>query len=86
MQLFHWRSQALKNYGSGYIVAMAETVEEARKNVLALAQAEIVNRYCWLDPSDPDDKAEIEAKMAEFLADMQDEPSTDTVILIYGSE
>ena len=41
MFMFVWRSEALKNYQSGYIIACAETAAEARGNILMTIQMKL---------------------------------------------
>jgi hypothetical protein len=85
MKLFRWHSNALKNYGKGHIIVMAENVKDARNKALLF----IVN--VLLDPNGDYnylDEEQIIEKKNEFVKDIDAEPEivNDEVVLISGSE
>lgn len=47
MPMYSWRSEALKQYSSGWVVAHAETVDEARSKALEAFKAWLPEHRSW---------------------------------------
>lgn len=88
MPLYTWTSTYLRNYRSGHLIAMADSVEAARAKLRAEFDVFDRERYHWLylDPLDDDDKAEIAHHRAAFEADIAKEPTTAPVLFLVGSD
>jgi hypothetical protein len=84
--LFHWQSNALKQYSCGDIVAIGGTVDEARAAARALVPAWIAENRSWLSDSDPEDAEELRTLRALFEADLAAEPVICAAALINGGE
>lgn len=93
MKLYHWnRCNALKRYGSGDIIVMAETVDEAIGKVWA-SVGPMYARYRGLDEAtlqiitdlDIEDWHEFRAKL---LLDLEAEPLVieTATVFVFGSE
>lgn len=93
MKLFHWnRSDALRNYSSGDIMVVADTVEEARAKVIDAAgpiwgkERGIGNSYFDnIGEFEVDDWREFRSKL---LLDLEGDPIVveSGVVFIWGSE
>jgi len=84
MNIYEWRpARVMRNYGSGYIIVAAETVEEARKNATIQFEAWCKENWKWYDD-------EYNAEMIEQLKeDISIDPiiyDVSTVIYITGSD
>ena len=96
MNLYRWRSHALKQYGLGYIIVMAKDVDGARKGALIQYEHQLkqggLYYDCLADSNgdfiDEDARIEFIEKMAVFKSDIEVQPDViDTGILfIDGSE
>ena len=80
MAMFHWYSDALKEYGRGQIVAIGDTVEEARENARSSYLTYIGGPNGFVDEEEYDER------VALFEADIAAEPTADNAIFIPGSE
>lgn len=84
MPMFIWRSGALKSYSTGWIIVHAPTVEMARKAVLQRALDRFHNEYTFsIEEDDPDVRA---TYIGEFAADINAEPTIETVLFVRGSD
>lgn len=87
MQLFHWRSEALKQYGDGWIVVQALDIDEARAKVRVDADTHFWQGTWWSrDRDDEDDREEHTKFMKQIDADIAGEPETSNTLFILGSE
>jgi hypothetical protein len=91
VKLFHWKSStALKQYATGDIIVMAETVDDARGRVMSTAgeywyESRIYDsHFDCISEFDADDWREFRYKL---YADLQQEPLvvTSGVVMIKGS-
>lgn len=83
---YHWRSDALKQYGSGWIIVSAPDVEFARELVREQAPTNFISQRDWLNLADPDDKAELKEHLELIDRDIAVEPTVSAVLFINGSE
>lgn len=88
MQLYQWRSDILKNYAQGYILAIGQSVEEARANALVAFEAFALSEWEWCFGANADDqyKAIANDYRVAFAADLSKEPVTLLAAIIQGSE
>jgi hypothetical protein len=93
MKLFHWWSDYLERYSSGHIIAMGETVEDARAIARSGLDAHYFRRYEYLYSSleemlkDADELAEYREAQAKLEADLAQDPEVlPGYIWIEGSE
>jgi hypothetical protein len=90
MQMFVWRSKYAENYGSGTIVVMAATVDDARSAAMAgFAQYDRENfYYLYGDDGKPQEceLADYEARLEKFKTDIAADPTTCKALIIGGSE
>lgn len=90
MPLYLWRSDALKNYAPGHIIAVGDTAEAARTAALAQYATYDREQHWWWTPDtmDEDDRAEQAERYAAFVADLAKDPEeiTGGAVLIKGSE
>lgn len=75
-----WRSNVLKNYGRGWIVAAAHDVATARDLVRREFDAFARERWHYLDV------VEIAEKREEMESDIADDPVPHGVLFIMGSD
>lgn len=95
MNLYRWKSRLLQAYAPGYIVAMAETVEEARANVLANYRpleengpTEDIYLITMHDYNDDEFEPKMEERKQTLQADLAAEPEIFPagVIFLRGSD
>jgi hypothetical protein len=88
MQLYRWDSEYLRGYSQGDIIAMGETVDEAREHARAVQRVQIRDRWGYLfDINDEDSCLEIETLSRLFEQDIAREPEVLTnAVLIRGSD
>lgn len=95
MKLYRWHSEYLERYSTGDIVAMGETVEQARTLARSGFEPHYFERYAWmydsiqdyLDGCDAENREEFEEARAKFETDIAVEPEElPGFILIPGSE
>lgn len=88
VNLYHWRSEALKNYSQGNVLAIGTTPDEARDRVRKAWPKFAEERWAWCDSEDEDDLATIENYRLEFEADLAVEPCILSLkaIIIEGGE
>jgi hypothetical protein len=93
VNLYKWRSAALANYGKGYIIVQAKTVDGARQRALMQYDRYLRDRYYYYfnsdgTISDQDDRRTIEEYVARFTQDISVDPEIidPGIILIEGSE
>ena len=82
MRLYHWRSEFLAHFGSGTIVTLGVSVEEARakaRQALFDLLHERGEDYLY-------DDEEFEEERAKIIRDLAVEPTCPEVVLIPGSE
>ncbi len=85
MHMFVWRSDLLKNYASGHLIAVAHDVEQAREMIRAHFRAWVKeNREWWLILDD--DMEEFEQGRKALESDLSKEPERVSVLYISGSE
>ena len=85
MMIYRWRSEALKDYAPGSLIAVAGDAEEARAKIRAAWPAFAMDQFYAYDPTDPDDQdrfAEMTATMERDLAEMPEQ--VEEVIFIMG--
>jgi hypothetical protein len=84
--IFRWRSNALKQYGSGHIFASGITVEDARRRALSKIEDYLRKNYeSWF--YDPEDTENVDDFMAKFKDDIMGEPEDQLdVCFMRGSE
>lgn len=70
MNLYRWNSKALKRYGDGDVVVMAEAPDEARGKARGYARAYFEDKFDWL-LGDDDEYFGFEAKFREFMAELE---------------
>jgi hypothetical protein len=58
MKLFMWRSEYLRDYGAGTIIAMGETVAEARAVARVAQEVHLRERWGFLQDTDNADSLE----------------------------
>lgn len=87
MKLFMWRSEYLRDYGAGTIIAMGETVDEARAVARVAQEVHLRERWGYLqDTDDPDDLKQIQEFHRQFEDDIAGEPKEIAgAVLIAGS-
>ncbi len=85
MKLYAWRSRALKNYGLGWMMAIAASPEEARQLVLKKFE-----EYFWeesfMEKDDPDDLSMYEIELGMTVEDLSAIPMETEALFIAGSE
>lgn len=85
--MYIWRSEALKNYGSGWLIVDATDVDTARQILLEQASKWFMDHKVWDEEFMDDEEQEA---MAEFIklvmADLRAEAVIDDVLLIPGSD
>jgi hypothetical protein len=92
MQLFTWRSNALKRFQPGHILVLAEDVDAARR--IALEQfehwlkSEAGEWHLLVDGVPVDEFAEddLERMRSELLRDLEQDPQSGSAVFIRGSE
>ena len=86
MQIYSWWSDMLKNYGSGRLIAVAQSADDARQIIRDGFEpwARSEREWWWIDQ---DDLAEELAKGRALLEkDLADEPTVSNCLFIAGSE
>lgn len=93
VNLYKWRSAALANYGKGYIIVQAKTVDGARRGALIQYKRYLKDRYYYYydadgNLSDDDDRRTIEEYIDKFSQDISNEPNIieTGILFIEGSE
>lgn len=91
MVLFHWLSDALREYTAGDIIVMAASVEDARADAETQALAYLRDAREWWflrdGTIDPDEMDDYQGWMERLRADLAKEPDTSsTVIFLCGGE
>lgn len=85
MKLFHWSSDALKQYRSGDILVIAADVAQARDRARAQFDAVCREHWEWMY-LDPEDREDIDARLAQFEADIMREPDVAETVFLMGGE
>ena len=78
--MYVWRSEALKNYGLGWLIATASTPDEARSIIKDNAEKYILKQRSWYESED------VDHFIALIEIDLRLEPENYSVIYIAGSE
>lgn len=90
MQMYLWRSRALRQYRTGHVIVMADSSRAARELARKEFQAWLREHRSWLFDQNgyvhPDEQDEVEELLGIFEMDIADEPTTEPVLLIIGSE
>lgn len=88
MQLYHWISKYMRNYGHGHVIVMASDVETARQIVMDGFEALDRERYDWDYESEWGDLDAIEDRRHQLRMDISTDPriADPAVIFIAGSE
>lgn len=95
MKLFHWgSSEVCRLYGSGDIIVMAESLEQARETALTQARTASLGYIDMADLQsrihrDEDDRIEFEERLEVLRKDLKAQPrvyDAATAIFISGSE
>jgi hypothetical protein len=73
--MYKWNSEFLRDFSQGIIVVVAESVEEARRKVLA-----------EFDKNRDTSSCEYESERLELIEDLKDEPKELEVLFIKGSQ
>lgn len=88
--LYRWRSNALKNYSQGYLIAYAKSIEDAREFIRKEFTPWLIENHGWLYkddlPYDDESAIEIEQFKERLERDLEVEPETKIAFLISGSE
>lgn len=85
MKLYVWRSLYLANWAPGYMMAVAQSPEEAKQRILE----EFGRRYWdreWRDQDDPEDQEEFLKQRETTEEDLQALPEEVEVLFILGSD
>lgn len=87
MKMFMWRSEYLRDYGAGTIVAMGESVVEARALARVAQEVHLRERWGYLqDTDDADSLEQIQELHRLFENDIAGEPEEiEGAVLIAGS-
>ena len=89
MKLYCWSSNALKQYGSGHLITIANDIEEAKENIRTHFLREFNELFLHLDFDEPDDQEEIREKLQELEDDLSKKPMyldhDGNCVLIKGS-
>lgn len=84
MQMYWWRPELLRNYRSGWLVAIAKDPVEARERVREGMMAWVQeNRSWWLLL---DEREELEEAKLALEKDIAAEPLSSAALWISGSE
>jgi len=85
---YHWRSEALRQYGSGWIIVSGDDVAAARIAARAAAEAHFWEGQHWTsrDRDDEDDREEFAKFIALIDTDIGAEPEHSASLFIFGSE
>lgn len=95
MNLYHWHSELLANYGNGDIIVMAENVEQARDKVYDLFEPENTESPFWspyiemlAQIEDEEYKEERMNKLIMLQEDLNKEPTIvkSHVVCVRGSD
>ena len=87
MNLYMWRSEALKQYGLGWIIVPATAdLESSRRHARKSAEAYYWAYYDWRDPADPDDAEQFREWTAKLDRDLASTPEEQSSLFIQGSE
>ena len=86
MNLYSWRSELLRNYGTGLLIAVAETPDGAREKIRAGFDAWDKYRYEWCTFDDPDDVRERKERRDQLEVDLRGEPFMGDHLYVAGSE
>jgi hypothetical protein len=93
MKVFYWYSTAFEGHGPGRILVIAETVEEARKQVMADAGQAFLKKRFWLDDGwllqlvSEDDMEDYREFLTKLRNDIATEPKVTTeTVFIRGSD
>jgi len=94
MTLYRWSSTLLEEWGKGHIIAVADTPEAARKQVIAewepLEEGPAEDSYLSLlaVTGDEDYEEEYTKRYQKLLKDLEPEPEiiTGNVLFIQGSQ
>lgn len=87
MNIFHWRSNAMKQYGRGYVMAIASDAETAREMIMRRAKSEYIDNFStYFDDSDEDDIRQLEEFKTKLKDDIDKEPDISETLFIPGSE
>jgi hypothetical protein len=94
MKMFVWQSEALRNYSSGTLVAMAETPDEARGLILeripnyAIEMCLVPVSARSMDDMEDWEKESFDAFMKKVASDLEKEPFVmkNSVLFIEGGE
>jgi len=94
MKMYRWKSEYLKNYGSGDIIVCAPSVEYARELASAEFEKKYKERYLWMYQDDllsflekdPEEKEYYLEREEIFKNDISADPEIMEVIFIEGSE
>lgn len=85
--MFVWRSEALKNYQSGHLIALAADADKARAKIRNQIEPWIREHREWLLPEyNGGDSEDYDEFVAKFEADLAKEPTTHDHLFIMGSE
>jgi hypothetical protein len=77
---YKWDSNALKRYGTGYIISAGSSLEMARNNARDRIKSYIDEKLYYLDEED------IQKIVDKFENDIAEEPLKMSVIFIDGSQ
>jgi hypothetical protein len=86
-QIYVWRSEALKQYGLGYIIALGLDIEEAR-NVARFNFVDLIkDKWEFLLPEyNGGESEEYDEKLQQLEQDISTEPEVVDRLYISGSE
>ena len=85
-----WKSNAMANYGNGYIFACAENIDFARLIAQTKIYESAKKKYCWFPANirdlDSDDYELFLIFEEKFKKDISKDPETGIFFAIEGSE
>jgi hypothetical protein len=84
MKLYVWRSLYLANWAPGYMMAVAQSPEEAKQRIME----EFERHYWegWRNKEDPEDQEEFLKQRETTEEDLQALPEEVEVLFILGSD
>lgn len=90
VQLYHWDdAQCVANYGSGDLIVMASSLEEAKATLRKAFNRRLERDEDWRYIFDPEEECSFESRKAELEKDLALEPRISVgpaAIIIRGSD
>jgi len=90
MNIYRWRSKAMRQYNSGFLISFGETADEARNRILAGIKPAAKEHFEYLFypglDSDGDEFDTIQEWCDQIVEDLKGEPEVAQSFYIQGSE